>query len=182
MTVAGIGGAQLGGLGFAACMLCCTTALMLAMPIALLVIGVRYQNDICTDDGGTQIPLAKWAIAQGAVQIGVLPILLCFMGAAVSMVSATTGCLGTCLGFFNTCVGLVLFIAITVANLALLIWGSVLAWSNNRFSMWQSNDPNFVCPNQLYQTCVIILIINWVTFGCQLCGRRGSKSSVASSS
>lgn len=32
---------------------------LLVAAIALLVMGVRYQDDVCTDDGGTRIPLAK---------------------------------------------------------------------------------------------------------------------------
>lgn len=55
------------------------------------------------------------------------------------------------------------FCLVALAANGVLIWGSVILWSDSRFSKWQNDT--LLCPNDLYKVCNGIAIFTWVSTG-----------------
>jgi hypothetical protein len=100
------------------------------------------------------VGLASWAVIYGAMSI-------CFGG-----VNITTGVVSL-FSWLGSVVTVSISLLIATANVGLLIWGSVLAFSNNRWTSVMVSPPasGAPCAVDLYRTVSVIIIVSWVFIG-----------------
>lgn len=150
--------------------------LMVAPPAILLATGVKYSNAFCEATN-----LSTWAIVQGALGLSVLPLVFCmFSGVLLPAIAGERGReMATRLGAVVGATALCGFCLVALAANGVLIWGSVILWSDSRFSKWQNDT--LLCPNDLYKVCNGIAIFTWVSTGIMCCNNRskGNNSSMA---
>jgi len=136
-------------LGCAGCAAFFSVAESIALGIALVVVGTLHKSEAC------EVPISTWAIVQGVMLLLLLP-LTCF-----TLVSAATVALAVdrpqmqATGILATLSGALFLLVALVLRVALLVWGTVLLFSSNRWGRFQSGDYEF-CSTALYQPwCVI---------------------------